>query len=113
MDAFETCFCRRTGAPTGSDEVFDAAFQRAGILRVNTVDELFGMAEVLGKQPRPHGSRLAIVTNGGGPGALAADALIEGNGSLANLSDQTIETLNNLLPDFLEPIESCGFGRRC
>jgi acetyltransferase len=64
------------------------------------VDELFGMAEVLGKQPRPHGSRLAIVTNGGGPGALAADALIEGNGSLANLSDQTIETLNNLLPPF-------------
>ena len=89
-----------TGAPAGSDEVFDAAFQRAGILRVNTVDELFGMAEVLGKQPRPHGSRLAIVTNGGGPGALAADALIEGNGSLANLSDQTIETLNNLLPPF-------------
>ena len=89
-----------TGAPAGSDEVFDAAFQRAGILRVNTVDELFGMAEVLGKQPRPHGSRLAIVTNGGGPGALAADALIEGNGSLANLSDQTIEILNNLLPPF-------------
>ena len=89
-----------TGEPAGSDEVFDAAFQRAGILRVNTVDELFGMAEVLGKQPRPHGSRLAIVTNGGGPGALAADAFIEGNGSLANLSDQTIETLNNLLPPF-------------
>ena len=89
-----------TGAPAGSDEVFDAAFRRAGILRVNTVDELFGMAEVLGKQPRPHGSRLAIVTNGGGPGALAADALIEDNGSLADLSDQTIETLNNVLPPF-------------
>ena len=89
-----------TGTPAGSDEVFDAAFQRAGILRVNTVDELFGMAEVLGKQPRPHGSRLAIVTNGGGPGALAADALIEDNGSLATLSDQTIETLNNFLPPF-------------
>ena len=72
-----------TGSPAGSDEVFDAAFRRAGILRVNTVDELFGMAKVLGKQPRPHGSRLAIVTNGGGPGALAADALIEDNGSLA------------------------------
>jgi len=96
----EKPLCLTRGAPAGSDEVFDAAFRRAGILRVNTVDELFGMAEVLGKQPRPHGSRLAIVTNGGGPGALAADALIEGNGSLANLSDQTIETLNNLLPPF-------------
>jgi acetyltransferase len=89
-----------TGAPAGSDEVFDAAFRRAGVLRVNTLDELFGMAEVLGKRPRPRGSRLAIVTNGGGPGALAADALIEGNGSLADLSDQTIQTLDNLLPPF-------------
>src|ERR1700674_933312 len=74
------------GAPAGSDEVFDAAFLRAGVLRVNTLDELFGMAEVLGKQPRPRGSRLAIVTNGGGPGALASDALIEGNGSLASIT---------------------------
>ena len=89
-----------TGVPAGSDEVFDAAFRRAGVLRVNTLDELFGMAEVLGKRPRPRGSRLAIVTNGGGPGALAADALIEGNGSLADLSDQTIQTLDNLLPPF-------------
>src|SRR5258707_5992849 len=63
-----------TGAPAGSDEVFDAPFRRAGVLRVNTFDELFGMAEVLGKQPRPRGSRLAIVTNGGGAGAFAAGA---------------------------------------
>jgi acetyltransferase len=89
-----------TGAPAGNDEVFDAAFRRAGVLRVNTLDELFGMAEVLGKQPRPHGSRLAIITNGGGPGALAADALIEDNGSLADLSDETIQTLDNFLPPF-------------
>lgn len=89
-----------TGASAGSDEVCDAAFRRAGVLRVNTLDELFGMAEVLGKQPRPRGSRLAIVTNGGGPGALAADALIEDNGSLAELSDQTIQTLNDCLPPF-------------
>ncbi len=58
------------------------------------------MAEVLGKQPRPRGSRLAIITNSGGPGALAADALIEDNGSLADLSDQTIQTLDNFLPPF-------------
>src|SRR5271166_781732 len=89
-----------TGAPAGSDEVFDAAFRRGGVLRVNTLDDLFGMAEVLGKQPRPLGSRLAIVTNGGGPGALAADALIEHNGSLADLSDQTIQTLDKFLPPF-------------
>ena len=89
-----------TGASAGNDDVFDAAFRRAGVLRVNTLDELFGMAEVLGKRPRPRGSRLAIITNGGGPGALAADALIEGNGSLADLSDQTIQTLDNLLPPF-------------
>jgi acetyltransferase len=89
-----------TGAPAGSDDVFDAVFRRAGVLRVSSVDELFGMAEVLGKQPRPRGSRLAIVTNGGGPGALAADALIEDNGSLADLSDQTIKTLDNSLRPF-------------
>jgi acetyltransferase len=89
-----------TGVPAGSDDVFDAAFRRAGVLRVNTVDELFGIAEVLGKQPRPQGSRLAIVTNGGGPGALAADALIKDNGSLADLSDQTIQTLDNFLRPF-------------
>ncbi len=89
-----------TGASAGNDEVFDAAFRRAGVLRVNTLDELFGMAEVLGKQPRLLGSRLAIVTNGGGPGALAADALIEGDGSLADLSDQTIQTLNDFLSPF-------------
>src|SRR6516225_328076 len=86
-----------TGTPAGNDDVFDAAFRRAGVLRVNTLDELFGMAEVLGKKPRPHGSRLAIVTNGGGPGVLAADALIEDSGSLADLSDQTIQTLDKSL----------------
>ena len=89
-----------TGASAGNDEVFDAAFRRAGVLRVNTLEELFGMAEVLGKQPRLLGSRLAIVTNGGGPGALAADALIEGDGSIADLSDQTIHTLNDFLSPF-------------
>ena len=89
-----------TGVSAGSDDVFDAAFRRAGVLRVDTVDELFGMAQVLGKQPRPHGSRLAIITNGGGPGALAADALIEDNGRLADLSDQTIQTLDKFLRPF-------------
>src|SRR5580692_10224331 len=65
-----------TGALTGQDEVLQAAFQRAGVLRVDTISELFDMAEVLAKQPRPKGPRLTIVTNAGGPGVLATDALI-------------------------------------
>ena len=59
-----------TGALTGSDEVLDAAFRRVGVLRVDTIAELFDIAELLGKQPRPAGPRLAIVTNGGGPACL-------------------------------------------
>jgi acetyltransferase len=89
-----------TGASSGSDEIFDAAFRRAGVLRVDTLEELFAMAEVLGKQPRTRGSRLAIVTNGGGPAALAADALAKAGGKLADLSEQTVQTLNESLPSF-------------
>jgi len=87
-----------TGALTGSDDVLDAAFRRVGVLRVDTIEELFGLAELLGKQPRPVGPRLAIVTNGGGPGVLATDALIECGGKLAELSDKTLDELNTLLP---------------
>ncbi len=87
-----------TGSLTGSDEVLDAAFRRVGVLRVNTMAELFGMAEVLGKQPRPGGPRLAIVTNAGGPGVLATDMLITKGGQLAEISPETFESLNQLLP---------------
>jgi acetyltransferase len=87
-----------TGALTGSDDVLDAAFRRVGVLRVDTIEELFGLAELLGKQPRPAGPRLAIVTNGGGPGVLATDALIECGGKLADLSPQTFDKLSKLLP---------------
>ncbi len=72
-----------TGSLTGSDEVLQAAFQRVGVLRVDTISELFDMAEVLAKQPRPKGPRLAIVTNAGGPGVLATDALITSGAQLA------------------------------
>ncbi len=89
-----------TGSPAGSDDALDAAFRRAGILRVDTIDELFGLAEVLANQPRPRGSRLAIITNGGGPGALATDALIRAGGELAKLSENSFEKLNLLLPPF-------------
>ena len=87
-----------TGTLTGSDDVLDAAFRRVGVLRVDTIEELFGLSELLGKQPRPAGPRLAIVTNGGGPGVLATDALIECGGKLAELSGKTFDELNKLLP---------------
>ncbi|MGC1969404.1 MAG: bifunctional acetate--CoA ligase family protein/GNAT family N-acetyltransferase [Candidatus Acidiferrales bacterium] len=90
--------CSHTGALTGSDEVFDAAFRRCGVLRVQNISDLFYMAEVLGKQPRPLGPRLTILTNAGGPGVLATDALIATGGELAHLSNESIDTLNKILP---------------
>ena len=87
-----------TGALTGSDEVLDAAFRRCGVLRVQTIADLFYMAEVLAKQPRPKGPRLAIVTNAGGPGVLAADGLLSNGGQLAQLSADSMKALNELLP---------------
>jgi acetyltransferase len=87
-----------TGSLTGSDEVLDAAFRRCGVLRVDNIADVFYMSEVLAKQPRPRGPRLAIVTNAGGPGVLATDALIKGGGDLAELSAETMEALNKLLP---------------
>ncbi len=87
-----------TGSLTGSDEVLEAAFRRVGVLRVNTIADMFYMAEVLSKQPRPRGPRLTIVTNAGGPGVLACDSLIQGGGELAELSPQTMEGFNAVLP---------------
>ena len=87
-----------TGSLTGSDEVLEVAFKRSGALRVNSIAELFYLAEVLGKQPRPAGRRLTILTNAGGPGVLATDSLITNGGELANLSSETMEAFNKLLP---------------
>ncbi|MEL7433248.1 MAG: bifunctional acetate--CoA ligase family protein/GNAT family N-acetyltransferase, partial [Chloroflexota bacterium] len=87
-----------TGSLTGSDEVLNAAFRRSGILRVDNISDVFNMAEVLAKQPRPQGNRLTIVTNAGGPGVLATDALVKGGGELAEVSDATMDKLNEILP---------------
>ena len=88
-----------TGALTGSDEVLDAAFRRCGVLRVEGIEELFDLAEVLSKQRRrPAGPRLAILTNAGGPGVLATDALVRSGGQLAELSPSTREALDAALP---------------
>src|SRR5215467_2813763 len=86
-----------TGALTGSDEVFDAALRRCGVLRVQNIADLFYMAETLARQPRPHGPRLTIITNAGGPGVLATDALIAHGGELAPLSAVTMDALSQFL----------------
>ncbi len=100
-----------TGSMAGSDEVLDAAFRRVGVLRVSSISQVFDMAEVLAKQPRPRGPRLAIVTNAGGPGVLATDALIEGRGELATLSPETRTALDGFLPSawsHANPIDVLG-----
>jgi acetyltransferase len=87
-----------TGALTGSDKVLDAAFRRSGVLRVHSIADLFYMAEVLGRQPRPKGPRLTILTNAGGPGVLATDSLVANGGELAELSPEILQRLNEFLP---------------
>lgn len=87
-----------TGALAGSDAVYDAAFRRAGMLRVGSVTELFGAAEILARRLPIKGERLAIVTNGGGFGVLATDALIDQDGRLAELSPETLRALDAILP---------------
>jgi acetyltransferase len=87
-----------TGSLAGSDEVLDAAFRRAGVLRAERIADLFYLAEVLSKQPRPKGPNLTIVTNAGGPGVMATDALIGGGARLAPLSEETLAALDAVLP---------------
>ncbi len=88
-----------TGALTGADDVLDAAFQRAGVLRVDRISELFGMVQVLGRQPRPSSPRLTVLTNAGGPAVLATDALVEAGAELTQLSPDSLQSLNTMLPD--------------
>jgi len=87
-----------TGAMAGADAVYDAAFERAGILRVFSLEELFDAVETLALARPPQGDRLAILTNGGGIGVLATDALIDQGGRLAVLSEGTIAELDSVLP---------------
>jgi len=87
-----------TGSLTGSDEVLDAAFRQCGVIRVNEMSTLFSLSELFAKQPRPEGSRLMILTNAGGPGVLAADALVLGGGKIADIPEDSMEKLNAILP---------------
>jgi acetyltransferase len=87
-----------TGAMAGVDSVYEAAFERAGIVRIFEVDDLFDCAQLLARGPRVRGDRLAIVTNAGGPGVMACDALLARQGKLAALSPATLRQLNEQLP---------------
>lgn len=87
-----------TGSLTGSDDVLDAAFRRVGVLRVDSIEDIFYMTEVLAKQPLPAGPRLAILTNAGGPGVLATDALVSRGGVLAQLSPESMAAYDSFLP---------------
>ncbi len=100
-----------TGAMAGEDAVYDAAFKRAGIVRVDTIQELFDCAELMSKQPRPRGPRLAILTNGGGPGVMATDTLGRYGQEPAPLDPETIKAFDSFLPSFWSrnnPIDILG-----
>ncbi len=103
-----------TGSLSGEDGIYDAAFKRAGIVRVEEIADLFNCAEVLGTQPLPRGPNLAIITNAGGPGVMTTDALIAKGGKLAKLSQKTLNNLNAVLPHFWSrgnPIDVLGDAR--
>ena len=87
-----------TGALAAEDSVYHAAFQRAGIARVFDIGDIFDCTELLGRNKIPKGPRLGIITNAGGPGVMATDALIDSRGSLAKLSPETLSRLNETLP---------------
>ncbi len=100
-----------TGAMAGEDSVYDAAFQRAGILRVKTFEELFDCAELLAKQPKPAGPGLAIITNAGGPGVMATDALSDFGYEPVSLSTEIFQKLDEILPPYWSkrnPIDMLG-----
>jgi acetyltransferase len=100
-----------TGAMAGDDAIYEAAFKRAGTVRVKEIADLFDAAEILDSRKLPRGPRLAIVTAAGGPGVMATDALIDLGGELAGFSDESMERLNQLLPTFWSkgnPIDVLG-----
>jgi acetyltransferase len=100
-----------TGALAGSDAVYAAAFRRAGILRVHDLDELFDAVEILARARGFSGDDLTILTNGGGPGVLATDAVLDCGGRLTELSAQTIAKLNTVLPSMwshANPVDIIG-----
>ncbi len=106
-ESAEAAVCH-TGALCGEDAVYDAAFRRAGIVRVEAISDLFNCAETLAMQPNPKGPHLTIITNAGGPGIMATDYLVAKKGKLSVLSKETIQALNEVLPSYcskLNPVD--------
>ncbi len=89
-----------TGALTGTDKAYEAAFRQTGIIRANRMEDLFGMAQAFASQPLPKGPGLAIITNAGGPGIVATDACVASGLSLARLSQETLAALKEKLPAY-------------
>ncbi|WP_372716356.1 GNAT family N-acetyltransferase [Novipirellula sp.] len=117
--ASEKAAATHTGAMIGLDNAYEAALTRAGAVRVSELADLFDCAELLAGQEAPAGPRLAIVTNAGGPGVMATDALLQRNGTLAELSEASLEKLDGLLPaawshgnpiDVLSDADASRFG---
>ena len=101
-----------TGALAGSDAVYDAAFRRAGLMRVLDLDELFAAAETLGHVTALSGNRLAILTNGGGVGVLAVDRLADFAGALADISADAMAKLDGRVATDLVVSQSDRYCRR-
>jgi len=100
-----------TGAMAGEDAVYDAAFRRAGIARVRNLEDFFDCAELLAKQAPPKGPRIVVLTNSGGPGVMAADAVAEYGLELSSLGEETMRSLDEMLPPFWSrgnPIDILG-----
>ena len=89
-----------TGALCGEDAVHDAAFRRAGVVRVEAISDLFSCAEALAMQPNPRGPNLTIITNAGGPGIIATDYLVARGGKLSQLNSETVQALKSVLPSY-------------
>ena len=100
-----------TGALASEDSIYDAVFRRAGLARVNDFGNIFDFTDLVGRRRIPKGNRLAIVTNAGGPGVMATDSLISWGGKLVDLSEETMQKLNDYLPPFWShgnPIDVLG-----
>jgi acetyltransferase len=100
-----------TGAMASEDAVYDAVFQRAGVARVYDIGDIFNFTELMAQKNIPKGRNLAIITNAGGPGVMATDALISMDGKLTKLSETTMKKLNDYLPPFWShgnPIDVLG-----
>jgi len=100
-----------TGSLTGSETAYESAFERAGIIRCNSIKQQFDYAQAFSNQPLPSGPRVAVITNAGGPGIMAADAIERVGLTFAKLDEQTIDKLKSELPpaaNFYNPIDVLG-----